>query len=330
MGNAIVEAAKAADHDFIWSYTDEPHATRRKELLKKYPQIKDLYGYEWTSKYVVLWWVLSQFFISIFVAPNLSWSMLTLVAYAYGGIAAHALFLGMHETSHSLLFASVSANRAFGVFSNLATAFPHFSMFQKYHLEHHKYQGVENIDVDVPTRYEAVFFQNMLAKLLWIFFQPLFYIFRPLLIKPKSPGFWEFVNFSACIACDLLVYCVFGTQAIVYLMLSSFFGAGLHPVSGHFIAEHYVFILQHETYSYYGPLNFLSVWVGFHNEHHDFPRIPGCRLHKLREIAPEYYDNLPCHTSWVKVLWDYVVDPRVGPWSRTMRKGKEDENVGID
>jgi len=197
-------------------------------------------------------------------------------------------------------------------------------MFQKYHMEHHQYQGVASIDVDVPTRYEAIFFTNMISKLLWVFFQPLFYIFRPLIIKPKQPGFWEAVNWGACFAFDFLIFYIFGGKAISYIMISAFFGAGLHPVSGHFIAEHYVFLLGYETYSYYGPLNFLSFWVGFHNEHHDFPRIPGCRLHLLRKIAPEYYDNLPCHNSWVKVIWDYIMDPSVGPWSRVKRQSTKD------
>jgi sphingolipid delta-4 desaturase len=72
-----------------------------------------------------------------------------------------------------------------------------------------------------------------------------------------------------------------GWKALVYLVLSTFLGGGMHPVAGHFIAEHYVFMKGQETYSYYGPLNLLTWNVGYHVEHHDFPRVPGCKLYRV-------------------------------------------------
>jgi sphingolipid delta-4 desaturase len=51
--------------------------------------------------------------------------------------------------------------------------------------------------------------------------------------------------------------------------------------------------------------------------------VPGSRLYKVRAIAPEYYNSLKYHTSWTKVIADYIMDPSMGPFSRTMRKKLE-------
>ncbi len=37
---------------------------------------------------------------------------------------------------------------------------------------------------------------------------------------------------------------------------------------------------------------------------------------EVRKIAPEFYDSLPSHQSWTKVLYDFIFDPKIGPYAR--------------
>ncbi|KAJ2943401.1 hypothetical protein O0L34_g12210 [Tuta absoluta] len=96
--------AKVSRTDFEWSYTEEPHASRRKIILEKYPQIKKLFGYDPKFKWVVTAMVLIQFIMFPIVA-NMSWPMLLLVAYCFGGVINHSLMLGESAVSHAVWLA---------------------------------------------------------------------------------------------------------------------------------------------------------------------------------------------------------------------------------
>lgn len=43
---------------------------------------------------------------------------------------------------------------------------------------------------------------------------------------------------------------------------------------------------------------------------------------QVRKIAAEYYDPLPQYTSWVKVLYDFIMDDTLSPYSRVKRQLK--------
>ena len=312
--------------DFEWSYTDEPHKSRRAAILAKYPQIKKLYGHCPYTRWKVLAMVTTQVAMCAWVS-SYPWWMVLLSAYSIGGVLNHALELAVHEISHNLAFRSVAANRAFGYFANLPLSIAVAASFKRYHMEHHRYQGEDVVDVDVPTDAERQLFTSTPLKALWMVLQPAFYALRPLFTNPKTPQAGEVINWACALTFDAAVVWCWGWKALVYLFMSTMLGMGIHPVAGHFIAEHYTFSPNAETYSYYGPINWLTFNVGYHNEHHDFPFIPGSRLPRVRQIAPEFYEPLPKYHSWCKVIYDFVFDRAIGPWSRVKRTTLKPEQV---
>ncbi|OWF40644.1 sphingolipid delta(4)-desaturase DES1-like [Mizuhopecten yessoensis] len=315
--------------DYEWVYTEEPHATRRKEILAKYPEIKQLMGCDHNLKYIVVAMVLAQIILAIMVA-DVSWPIVIVLCYVLGGTINHSMTLAIHEIAHNLAFghSRPMANRILGFIANLPLGVPMSVSFKKYHLQHHRYQGDERRDVDVPSPIEGQLFCNTFCKLVWVILQPFFYTIRPLLVLPQPVLTLEVVNFVCQLIFNCCIYYFLGGKSLTYLILGTFLSTGLHPLSGHFISEHYMFIKGQETYSYYGPLNHLVFNVGYHNEHHDFPSIPGSRLPMVKKIAPEYYDNLPCHHSWVKVIYNFITDPEIGPYSRIRRKMKDEDTDG--
>ena len=62
-------------------------------------------------------------------------------------------------------------------------------------------------------------------------------------------------------------------MSVFYLVVSSLFSIGFHPMGARWVAEHYAVHPEQETYSYYGIANQMAFNIGYHNEHHDLPKI---------------------------------------------------------
>lgn len=314
---------------FYWASEgalEEPHVARRKAIVQAYPEVKKLFGHDPQTKYTVFCALLLQL-TSLHLLQGASWYTWLFCCYTLSGTINHGLTLAMHEASHNLAAKGITMNRIYGIFANLCMGIPASASFKRYHMEHHRFQGEDIMDVDIPCDLEGWFFCSTPRKVLWCLLQPAFYSLRPMFVNPKTPGKWEYINYAATITFDSIIYYFFGLSGVAYLCFGTLLGMGIHPVAGHFISEHYVMHDEQETYSYYGPLNWFTFHVGYHNEHHDFPFVTGKNLRKVRATAPEFYNDIPHYHSWAKVIWDYIMDDKISPYSRIKRVTLEEQEI---
>ena len=317
--------------EFLVSQDAEPHIGRTREIIKKYPQIKELMGRNpMTFAYIV--GVVSLQLVLAYVSSGLAWYWVLLMAYAVGSFANHALFTLIHECAHNMVFKSRVANLWAGILCDIPNGFPSSVQFRKYHLKHHAFQGHYDIDADIPSVWEAKLIGNsFVGKAIWLLFFPIFQLTRPPRLKEvEFNSLWMWIDLFVVLAVDVLLFYFFGLNALLYLMASFFFSVGLHPLGGRWIQEHYLVAAPQETYSYYGPLNKLAFNVGYHNEHHDFSYIPWNKLPEIKATAPEFYDNLVSHTSWSSLVWKFLTDKNMSLYSRTIRENKGGINVSRD
>lgn len=305
--------------DFTWSSEKEPHAIRRREILEKHPEIKNLYRKDPLSAVFAAVTVVIQLGMA-YMVRDASWPVIIICAYVVGGTMNHSLVLAMHELSHDLWFEKRRLNQIYGMLVNCPTCVASAATFRRYHLEHHSHQGSDVYDADIPTKIEGKLFRYTATKFLWVAMQAFFYGIRPIVVKPKPISGGEVVNWIIVGGFDIAVLHFWGPKALVYLFAGTVLGLGVHPMAGHFIAEHFEFCAGQETYSYYGALNVLAYNVGYHNEHHDFPKVPGRLLPKVTEMAPEFYLNMPYYDSWVKVLLGFIFYPDMNCFCRVKRK----------
>ena len=308
------------------------HRKRQSQILAVHPELRNLQGPEWKSKWIALFLVGSQIALAI-RSVTWSWGLQYFVLlYACGATLSQALFLANHELAHGLFFHTPAYNRAFSLIVNWPALVPYAASFRAYHLEHHAHQGKEGVDTDLPTEWEMKHVRGGMRKAMWLSLQLVFYAGRPVVVRPRPIGMAEFINAMSQLAFVTTMWSVWGPGVITYFFLSTLLSGGVHPCAGHFLSEHYMLHAPekasdpeaHDTFSYYGGLNTLTWRVGFHNEHHDFPRVPWSRLPAIRHAAPEFYKDLPTCSSWTHALFRFVMDPHIDLRARVRTKELKD------
>ena len=311
--------------DFQYSDQPEPHKQRTKDILKAHPEVREFIGRNPLSAVIVISVVLLQLGVA-FLLKEQGWWIALIAAFVIGAFADHNLFVLIHEATHNLIFKNRTLNTIFGIMADLPKVIPSYVSFKNYHLKHHSFQGDYYLDADLASRWEASLIGNtFFGKMIWELFFPFFQAFRTIRLKDiEFMNAWVVVNWIVIFAADALIIIYMGPIAFLYLVFSLVFSIGLHPLGARWIQEHFLVAPPQETYSYYGPLNIPSLNVGYHNEHHDFPSIPWHNLPKVRKTAPEFYDTLVYHTSWVKLWLKFLFNPQLSLYSRMVRVKKEE------
>jgi sphingolipid delta-4 desaturase len=309
--------------DFVYSQNSEPHRLRTKQILKEHPQVRQLIGRNPKSFFGIIFLVALQIALAILL-HNQAWWLVILVAYVVGAFADHALFVLIHECAHKLIFKNRSANKIAGIIANIPLLFASSVSFERYHLKHHSFQGVHELDGDLPNKWEAKLINNyFIGKVIWLLFYPFFQLFRLSRLKEIKPfDSWVAVNWIVQIVFAAIIIWLLGSKAVVYLFCSFFFSVGLHPLGARWIQEHYLTYGEQETYSYYGSFNKLAFNVGFHNEHHDFPSVPWNKLPEIKATAPSFYTSLSSHNSWTNLFFRFIFDKELSLFSRIVRKNR--------
>ncbi|MGO8992839.1 MAG: fatty acid desaturase [Polyangiaceae bacterium] len=240
-----------------------------------------------------------------------SWGLLSIAAFVVGAPIAHALGVLIHECSHNLVFRSTASNKALGIVANLPLGAPAAIEFRHQHLLHHRHLGdtrePDGEDTQAPVRREVRATGGSSWRKLLSFTFGRFVFGGRLANRPKVDR-WLVANWITSVGTSVALVVLFGPRPLTYVLLSSLFAFGPHPLGARRLSEHFTLRRGQPTNSYYGAANLISFDVGYHVEHHDFPYVPWSRMRELRARIPEYYDTLAAIPSWTRLLLAHFFD----------------------
>jgi len=302
----------------------DPHFARQKLILKVHPEIVDLYGTD-LSTAVYSFAVVGVHLLTAYASSG-SIYIAVLGALAIGAFCDLGIMVAIHELSHHLVFKTPLLNNMLSLFVNIPLLFPISAIFNQHHRKHHQYLGDAKSDVDVPSNYEVKLVGNSaFRKFVWLAFSGFILAYRSMQKLGSKVTSLLCLNWVTSLGfAFFLLY--FFPVVFTYFFVSTLCSMGFHPSNTRIVQRHihpdqnvqgsekerkekenYV-----NTFSYYGYWNPFTLNVGYHVEHHDFPRIPWRNLPLVTKIAPEFYETHPAHETrgWVSLV-RFVFDDRV-------------------
>jgi sphingolipid 4-desaturase/C4-monooxygenase len=302
------------------------HDARRRRLLAEHPELRRLFGpYPGTALWIVIL-VAAQFAVSVELRGRPLWIVAFAILFV-GAPIAHALGVLIHECAHNLVFHATWANKLVAIVANLGVGPPGAVAFRHQHLLHHAYLGdgrePDGGDTQAPTVREIEWTgRSPLRKLFAFAFGRFIFNGRSTDNAPRDG--WRIANEWVCWLAMASLLLFVGVRSASYVMLSAFFAFGPHPLGARRISEHITLRRGQPTLSYYGSANLISFDVGYHVEHHDFPRVAWRYLRRLRKTAEPHYEPLASVKSWSRLLARFVVDPM---WHRGQYVGFSSDYV---
>ena len=323
--------------DAVW------HRERAREMLQAHPEIKQLFGY---YPLTAVWCVLmAGIQLGIAAAmSHFPWWVAILTAYCVGALLNITLFQLAHECDHLNVFRSKFWNRYLFMVTSIPMFLSAHHTWWIEHIVHHNDMSAtkdfttrrrsyflatrQTSPLFVPYSLFMVVMQAMRSA-----FGLLLYFFTSLLLGRLEPnrftlavlgdehlvsGYQKEGITKYAVVYPVVSFVVYGLlfwyggwMPLVYLLFSQVFFTGyLHPYCLGWVLgiSHFHGRKNYQpTASHYGRLiNLTTFNAGLHVEQHDIAGIPWFRLWKLREIAPEFFNNLEPIRSYTALGMQFV------------------------
>jgi sphingolipid delta-4 desaturase len=309
----------------------ELHRRRRRAIQEEFPEVQKLLGHDSRTQYYAYAIVIIQVAIAYAVRGSMLWAVvfgLTISPYV-----AFAVLTLIHEVSHSLVFGYPTYDRLLGIFTNMILLAPVSEVFRQHHNVHHTHLGNVKKDVDVPGEREMRAVGNStVLKTAWLILSVFILPIRSLKKLPVKWNIFVALNWVVCLTFTFTTLFLSGSS-FVYMLLGTVLSQSMHPANARQVQRHIK--LYHDekdgagrepdapdaplhkqkinTFSYYGGLNFLTLNVGFHVEHHDFGNVPWTKLPALKRIAGEkwYPTDGGYKSRGFKEIFAFLLNPKI-------------------